>query len=59
MKSISSREFRGGSFTALAYGLYGEKLFDDYETRFLKRNIQGELVARVLNPINWPSLCRR
>ncbi len=24
----------GGSFTALAYGLYGEKLFDDYETRF-------------------------
>jgi NTE family protein len=22
----------GGSFTALAYGLYGEKLFDDYET---------------------------
>ncbi|MBV9502315.1 MAG: patatin-like phospholipase family protein [Acidobacteriaceae bacterium] len=26
----------GGSFTALAYGLYGDKLFDDYETRFLK-----------------------
>ena len=22
----------GGSFTALAYGLYGEKLFDIYET---------------------------
>jgi NTE family protein len=24
----------GGSFTALAYGLYGEKLFDEYEDRF-------------------------
>ena len=23
----------GGSFTALAYGLYGEKLFDQYEAR--------------------------
>ena len=31
----------GGSFTALAYGLYGEKLFGQYEARFLKRNVQG------------------
>jgi NTE family protein len=46
----------GGSFTALAYGLYGDKLFDDYEQRFLKRNVQGELIARVLNPINWGHL---
>jgi NTE family protein len=46
----------GGSFTALAYGLYGEKLFDDYETRFLKRNVQGELTTRVLNPLNWSEL---
>ncbi len=43
----------GGSFTALAYGLYGDKLFDDYEQRFLKRNVQGELVRRSLNPVNW------
>jgi len=49
----------GGSFTALAYGLYGEKLFDDYEQRFLKRDIQGELVAGVANPLNWPSLWSR
>ena len=34
----------GGSFTALAYGLYGERLFDEYEKRFLKRNVQGELI---------------
>jgi NTE family protein len=49
----------GGSFTALAYGLYGERLFDDYEKRFLKRNVQGEIIARVLNPWNWPSLWSR
>ena len=46
----------GGSFTALAYGLYGDKLFDEYERRFLKRNVQGELTARALNPLNWGAL---
>src|ERR1700716_3080707 len=46
----------GGSFTALAYGLYGEKLFDDYERRFLKRNVQGEIIARAVNPANWGKL---
>jgi NTE family protein len=46
----------GGSFTALAYGLHGEKLFDEYERRFLKRNVQGELVSRFLSPRNWASL---
>ena len=46
----------GGSFTALAYGLYGDKLFADYETRFLKRNVQGELLARSVNPGNWGKL---
>ena len=46
----------GGSFTALAYGLYGDKLFDDYEQRFLKRNVQGELVSRALSPRYWGDL---
>jgi len=46
----------GGSFTALAYGLYGDKLFDIYEQSFLKRNVQGEIVARTLNPANWGNL---
>jgi NTE family protein len=46
----------GGSFTALAYGLYGEKLFDSYEQRFLKRNVQGELATRLFMPTNWPAL---
>lgn len=46
----------GGSFTALAYGLYGEALFDDYEGRFLKRDVQGQLITRTLNPANWGKL---
>src|SRR5271157_3892003 len=46
----------GGSFTALAYGLYGEKLFDIYETAFLKRDVQGELIARFFSPGNWGAL---
>jgi len=46
----------GGSFTALAYGLYGDKLFADYEQRFLKRNVQGEIIARTFSPANWGSL---
>lgn len=46
----------GGSFTALAYGLYGDKLFEDYEQRFLKRDVQGTITSRTLNPAYWPSL---
>jgi len=46
----------GGSFTALAYGLYGDQLFDDYEQRFLKRNVQGEIVSRVFSPAHWGTL---
>jgi hypothetical protein len=48
----------GGSFTALAYALYGERLFAEYQDRFLNRNVQGELIQRVLNPANWPRLAR-
>jgi NTE family protein len=46
----------GGSFTALAYALYGERLFGEYETRFLKRDVQAALIARTFNPLNWPKL---
>jgi len=46
----------GGSFTALAYGLHGEKLFDFYEQAFLKRDVQGELVYRFLSPRYWSAL---
>ncbi|MBT9490880.1 MAG: patatin-like phospholipase family protein [Paucibacter sp.] len=46
----------GGSFTALAYALLGERLFDEYETRFLKRDVQGDLLRLVLNPLSWPQM---
>ncbi len=46
----------GGSFTALAYALYGDRLFSEYEQRFLKRNVQGTLTARTFNPFNWPKI---
>ena len=44
----------GGSFTAGYYGLFGDRIFQDFESKFLKKNIQGDLAARtLLNPINW------
>jgi NTE family protein len=43
----------GGSFTAGYYGLFGDRLFEDFESKFLKKNIQRRLVLGVLNPINW------
>ncbi len=43
----------GGSFTALAYALYGDRLFSEYEARFLKRDVEGALLARGMNPFNW------
>jgi NTE family protein len=46
----------GGSFTALAYALYGDRLFSEYEQRFLKRDVQGALTSRTLNPLNWPKI---
>jgi NTE family protein len=46
----------GGSFTAAGYALYGDKLFTEYESRFLKRDVQSVLLWQTLNPFNWPRL---
>jgi NTE family protein len=46
----------GGSFTALGYGLYGDRLFGLFESSFLKRDVQGSIMRRVLNPLNWGAL---
>jgi NTE family protein len=47
----------GGSFTAGYYGLFGDRIFEDFESKFLKKNIQGALAVRMLfNPINWVRL---
>lgn len=46
----------GGSFTAAYFGLYGDRIFQDYEKVFLRRDVQGELTDQVLDPFNWPDL---
>lgn len=47
----------GGSFTAAYYGLFRDRTFEDFEARFLKKNIQGELARAILfNPVNWVKL---
>lgn len=47
----------GGSFTAAYFGLFGDRIFEDYETRFLKKNVQGDLTSAVFfNPVNWVRL---
>ena len=44
----------GGSFTAAYYALYGDRIFSEFEERFLKKNVQRALTSRfILNPINW------
>lgn len=43
----------GGSFPAAYYALYGDWIFRDFESRFLKNDVQGELVGRLFNPANW------
>jgi len=47
----------GGSFTAAYYGLFRDRTFEDFETRFLKKDIQWELSKAILfNPVNWGRL---
>jgi len=46
----------GGSFTAAAYGLYGDRTFEIFPEAFLKRDVQKVLVWKTLNPFRWPAL---
>lgn len=41
----------GGSFTSAYYGLHGDRIFDDFEEVFLRRNVQGQLIRGLLNPL--------
>ncbi len=44
----------GGSFTATYYALYGDRIFQDFETRFLRKDWESELRARIFrSPSNW------
>lgn len=46
----------GGSFVAAYYGLRGDATFEEFEPRFLRRNVSLDLVLRLLNPVNWVRL---
>lgn len=39
----------GGSFTAAYYGLFGDRIFDDFEQVFLKKDVQAALKDLVLS----------
>jgi NTE family protein len=43
----------GGSFPAAYYGLYGDSIFRDFETRFLKNDIQDKVLVRIFDPTHW------
>ena len=43
----------GGSFTSAYYGLYGDRIFEDFEDAFLRRNVQGQLIRGLFNPLEW------
>ena len=43
----------GGSFTSAYYGLFGDRIFEDYEERVLRRNFTRSFMAQLLNPLNW------
>ena len=54
----------GGSFTSAYYGLFGDRIFTDFERKFLKRRVQTELLRlSFLSPKAWirlaPSLFER
>ena len=46
----------GGAFMAAYYGLFGSPGLDTFYDRFLKRDIQTEMLMRTLNPINMVRL---
>ena len=46
----------GGSFTSAYYALHGDRIFDDFEERFLRENIEGDLLLQVFRPISWARL---
>lgn len=43
----------GGSFTAAYFALHGDRIFDDFEKVFLKRDIQGALMRQIARPQHW------
>ncbi|WP_227498938.1 patatin-like phospholipase family protein [Marinobacter sp. ELB17] len=46
----------GGSYTAAYYGLFGDRLFEDFEERFLRRNWPRTYGWMLANPFNMARL---
>jgi len=46
----------GGSFTAAYFGLFGDRIFEDYEEKFLKQDVEGYLKRVLWKPWTWFSL---
>lgn len=46
----------GGSLPAAYFGLFGDRIFEDFPNKVLYKDIQDNLVKQVLNPFNWPKL---
>lgn len=43
----------GGSFTAAYYGLHGDKIFENFEKDFLRRDYVSEWLYGVASPLLW------
>ena len=41
----------GGSFTSAYYGLHGDGIFENFETDFLRFNLEKHLILRTINPL--------
>jgi NTE family protein len=46
----------GGTFPASYYALFGNRIFEDFEARFLKKNVEGALLLRMLPPWTFVAL---
>ena len=42
----------GGSLTAAYYGLFGDRIFEDFSDKVLSRNIGGDYIKKVFAPVN-------
>ena len=46
----------GGSFTAAYFGLFGNRIFDDFKDKFLYIDVQSRLSMKLWNPLSYGKL---
>jgi NTE family protein len=46
----------GGSFTAAYYGLFTDRIFEDFPDKFLYADVEGYLRRSLFKPWRWPEL---